>query len=383
MASFSSVRKDRFILGVERVIELGQWVWRQLCKIVLVQPSMRSYFEPLIRLWQPDYRAGYFYAQWLECRQQGQFLQLTLKPERGWPGFRPGQHLTLTIEINGRAVSRCFSISSSLQQYQQEGTISLCLQIQPDGQLTRFLAASIDQPPSCYISAAAGDFVLSHHQPVLMLAAGSGITPIYAMLSSISRLTQPITLIYSSRAALPIFSAELTALSRKFPLLQLHFIHSETEGRLTPTQLLQWVPDVTSRRCYLCGPTGFSQQWQAWLLQHGIAEQDICQESFGISVAPLLSSAQPLHIKTASGQIEVLGQGSLLQSLEQAGLTPRYGCRRGICMQCLCHKQQGQVRHLLTGELSSTGAGSIQLCVSEAVTPLQLDLADHLTYGRV
>lgn len=383
MVSFFSVRKDRSIFGVKAIFALGQWCWRQLCKMILVQPSMRSYLEPLIRLWQPDYRAGFYAAQWLGGRQQGQFLQVTLKPERRWPGFRPGQHLTLTIEINGRAVSRCFSVSSSLQQYQQEGSISLCMQIQPDGQLTRFLAAAIDQPPSCYISAAAGDFVLSQHQPVLMLAAGSGITPIYAMLSSISRLTQPITLIYSSRAALPIFAAELQALSRKFPLLQLHRIHSETEGRLTPTQLLQWVPDVASRRAYLCGPTGFSQQWQSWLRQQGVAAQDICQESFGISASAESSSDQPLLIKTGSGQVEALGQGSLLQSLEQAGLTPRYGCRRGICMQCLCHKQQGQVRHLLTGQLSSTGAESIQLCVSEAVTPLLLDLADHLTVERL
>lgn len=351
-------------------------LWQQLCRILLVQPSMQSYLEPLLRLWQPGYRAGWYRVQWLSAERQGQFLLLRFKPCRRWTGFLPGQHLTLMVEINGRAVSRTFSISSSLQQFQQDGSISLCLQIQTAGQLTPYLAEEIANQPPCYISAASGDFVLQQQQPLLMLAAGSGITPIYAMLSSISRLTQPLTLIYSSRDADPVLATELKQLQDKWPLLQLIVLHSKTSGRLSPEMLVGWVPDVAKRRCYLCGPTGFSQQWQHWLQQQGVPAQAILQESFGLQLTTT-GMAQSLEINTPSGMVKALSQGNLLQSLEQAGLSPRYGCRRGICLQCLCQKQQGQVRNVLTGELSGKGVEVIQLCLTEAVTTLQLDLTSQ------
>lgn len=351
-------------------------LWQQLCRILLVQPSMQSYLEPLLRLWQPGYRAGWYRVQWLSAERQGQFLLLRFKPCRRWTGFLPGQHLTLMVEINGRAVSRTFSISSSLQQFQQDGSISLCLQIQTAGQLTPYLAEEIANQPPCYISAASGDFVLQQQQPLLMLAAGSGITPIYAMLSSISRLTQPLTLIYSSRDADPVLATELKQLQDKWPLLQLILLHSKTSGRLSPEMLVGWVSDVAKRRCYLCGPTGFSQQWQHWLQQQGVPAQAILQESFGLQLTTT-GMAQSLEINTPSGMVKALSQGNLLQSLEQAGLSPRYGCRRGICLQCLCQKQQGQVRNVLTGELSGKGVEVIQLCLTEAVTTLQLDLTSQ------
>jgi len=352
-------------------------LWQQLCRILLVQPSISSFLEPLLRLWQADYRAGWYRVQWLSGQRHGQFLLLRLKPSRRWTGFLPGQHLTLMVEINGRAVSRTFSISSALQQFQQEGSITLCLQIQPGGQLTSYLAAAMATPPQCYISAATGDFVLQQQQqPLLMLAAGSGITPLFAMLSSISRLTQPLTLIYSARDADPVLAAECIRLQEKFPLLQFIQLNSTTAGRLKPEMLLAWVPDLVKRRCYLCGPTGFSQQWQQWLQQQGVPEQAILQESFGLQLTAT-TEMQSLEIKTPGGVLQTLSQGNLLQSLEQAGLAPRYGCRRGICMQCLCQKQQGQVRNLLTGTLSGNGTEVIQLCITEAVTALQLDLTSQ------
>jgi ferredoxin len=68
------------------------------------------------------------------------------------------------------------------------------------------------------------------------------------------------------------------------------------------------------------------------------------------------------------------GEGSLLQSLEAAGLDPAYGCRRGICMQCLCQKSQGLVRNLVTGETSDAGPGQIQLCISQPLSAVELSL---------
>ena len=71
---------------------------------------------------------------------------------------------------------------------------------------------------------------------------------------------------------------------------------------------------------------------------------------------------------------EVEAKGNLLASAEAAGLKPAFGCRMGICNTCVCTKVSGTVRNLATGELNDQNNVQIKLCVSEAVSPVQIDL---------
>ncbi|MEG2300081.1 MAG: ferredoxin reductase, partial [Acinetobacter sp.] len=64
----------------------------------------------------------------------------------------------------------------------------------------------------------------------------------------------------------------------------------------------------------------------------------------------------------------------LLDSAEQAGLRPAHGCRMGICNTCSCTKVQGVVRNLLTGELDQNNNTQIKLCISQAVSPVVINL---------
>ena len=65
---------------------------------------------------------------------------------------------------------------------------------------------------------------------------------------------------------------------------------------------------------------------------------------------------------------------SLLEQAEQAGLSPQFGCRMGICHTCTCRKTAGSVRNLVTGEVSSADDEDIQICVSVPVGDVELDL---------
>jgi ferredoxin len=144
---------------------------------------------------------------------------------------------------------------------------------------------------------------------------------------------------------------------------------------------------------YVCGPASFNRQWQQLATEQGVTS--LYQESFGavFAVARLegengentkqggsSQSAQSPEQAVAvtafqhGRAVAFQSRGNLLQSLEQAGLSPRYGCRRGICKQCLCDKKSGQVQNLLTGEVSSNGAERVQLCISVALSPLELQL---------
>ncbi len=375
-----------------------QQCWRWCCRVALVQPSLISYLEPLIRLLRPTFRAHLSHARLVHLQQQDNFIHLTLKPGHRWQGFLPGQHLQLVLDINGRAVSRTFSISSSLQLFLQQGLIRLTIQQQPQGLVSGNLwqllqyplaestaakssgAAQAAQPPDViHLSAATGDFVLQQQQPVLMLAAGSGITPIHAMLTSLTRLTQPLRLIYSYRGnGQLLFADSWRELQQRFPLLQVTLIDTCSRSRLQPAEVESWVQKQPGSLVYLCGSSLFSQHWQQQLALLGLPAMAIRQESFGLAAAQLSSGDDNVYNITAkliSHTVHLPStDGSLLQSLEVAGLNPRYGCRRGICMQCLCQKNQGVVRNLLTGEASDAGPGVIQLCISQPMSAVELKL---------
>jgi ferredoxin-NADP reductase len=389
-----------FQLPTEDAVLKPWWLrcWRWCCQVALVQPSLSNYLEPLIRLVRPNFRAHWSQARLVNCRQQGNFIHLLLKPGMRWRGFVPGQHLQLVLEIDGRAISRTFSISSSLQQYQQRGLISLTIQQQPTGLLTRQLLQLLqdDQPVPIYLSAAGGDFVLQQQQPLLLLAAGSGITPIHAMLSSISRLTQPLHLIYSYRGADQLlFADSWIALQQRFPLLQVQLIDTRTRSRLQVAEVATQLGLLPGAGIYLCGPVSFSQFWQQQLALLGVDQRGIRQESFGLpataagtedstagnsdNINTIGTNSTPtfaIVVRSAARTTTVhSAHGSLLQSLEAAGLNPQYGCRRGICMQCLCQKSQGVVRNLLNGATSDAGPGMIQLCISQPLSAVELKIS--------
>lgn len=341
---------------------------RQFTESMLVQPSVRSYLEPLIRLMLPHYRAGITAAKVLKIKRQAGYVWLTIKPDAGFKGFIPGQHVELSCEINGIRVQRTFSICSSLQEFQQNGTLELAIKLVANGQLSRWLDRSVLLGSWLYLSKAQGDFVLKQQRPLCLIAAGSGITPIRAMLLSISRMTQPITLIYSYRGD-GVFNEDFRSLAAQFPHFKFIAHNTEQCPRLTVEDILKQVESPAETDFYLCGPTAMVSYFKPALQQ---VAHHVTDESFGGVTSN--SSEQTVTFHRQNAQQKIAGNGSLLQLAEQAGFNPRYGCRRGICQQCQCQKMQGQVKNLLTGELSGAGAEPIQLCISEAVTSVDIRL---------
>ncbi|WP_296299665.1 flavin reductase family protein [Rheinheimera sp.] len=383
-----SVQSSMFNANSQSEAGVFRRLWRLCCQIALVQSGLRSYLEPVIRLMRPNYRAGLQSATLLSVSRQPGYLQMQLKAGRSFSGFVPGQHLDLTVELDGVLITRTFSISSSLQQFLQNRTLQLTIKVQPHSGLTQQLLARAGESLPCYVSQARGDFELEQSQSALMLAAGSGITPVHSMLSSLSRLTRPITLIYSYRGAGNLlFADSWPQLRARFPLLTIVLRDTSTEGRLTDAEFIAALgalkvkegqsvsagPQGATKEpmLYLCGPLAFSQYWQQQAKVLGISQ--IRQESFGLSQQSH-GEAVPVSVTQHGRTLQFHSQGNLLQSLEQAGLAPRYGCRRGICMQCLCTKTAGQVRNELTGHVSDAGAGLVQLCISTALTKLELQL---------
>lgn len=301
-------------------------------------------------------------------------VSLLLAPNRLWPGFVAGQHVAITVEIDGVRQQRVYSLSSDPADSRH---VQLSVKRQPGGRISNWLHDQLRIGDVVTLGAPTGDFTLpAQSDPLLLLSAGSGITPMRSLLHRLRRVapTQDIVLLHVCRdAADRLFADDIDTLRDAMPGLRVQTLYS-AQHRPALGELLAAVPDYAQRLTYLCGPAGFmasiEQHWQ----QAGLHQQ-LRLERFGL--APRLAddgSRAEVRCAKSDRVFTAAGIEALLPAAEAAGLAPAYGCRIGICRTCLCRKRSGVVENLVSGERSGAGDEWIRLCVSAPRSDLELDL---------
>ncbi len=296
---------------------------------------------------------------------------LWLRPNRRFGASEPGQHVLLELDVGGARQGRCFSISSAPRA---DGLVRLTIKRKPDGPVSA--AAHALQPGQVVrLGRAQGAFAPRPGSgPLLMLAAGSGVTPMMSLLEAMANVggERDVVLLQSASTADDlIFAGALEELSVHFLGLRRITHVSGRDGRLDAGAIAARVPDWAARETLLCGPAGFMAMAEAMHAESGRSDQ-LTSESFGRRAAPVAPDAAS-HAVTLSGvAFEVTAGQSLLDGAEAAGLQPRFGCRRGICRTCQCRKLSGTVLNQLTGQLSGPGGELVQLCISTPQSALEL-----------
>ena len=99
----------------------------------------------------------------------------------------------------------------------------------------------------------------------------------------------------------------------------------------------------------MCGPPGLIEAVRA----AGEPER-VHSESF-VPLALTLDTGDAVGaVSFARSGVDAPNTGAtLLEQAEAAGLEPAHGCRMGICHTCACRKLAGDVRNVVTGEISS------------------------------
>lgn len=329
--------------------------------------------------------------------EAGQAATLTIRAGRGWAGHRAGQYLPVGVTLGGVQHWRTYSITSPPSSTDRDLTITV--KAHPEGLVSRHLVQDIRPGAVLRLGPAQGDFVLPPGpslarpgeepapQRMLMVTAGSGITPVMGMLRELRRRRGPgplpdVMLLHSAPGPLDcLFRSELTDMASRLPWFRLHEQYTRCAGRLTPEQITDLCPDWGSRETWACGPTSLLDALQAHWATAGIAGR-LHLERF--QPTPLLppgddppASAVPVHFLRSGVRADVGASVSLLEAGEAAGVVMPYGCRRGICFGCLVPLVRGRVRDLRTGavrEAHSEPGTLIQTCVSAAAVPVGLDL---------
>lgn len=241
--------------------------------------------------------------------------------------FVPGQYLTLRVRIDGKLVSRCYSICSP----QGEEHLSVAIRKISDGQFSGYAVENLAANDELDVMPPMGRFQLipsepaAHNNPCYVgVAGGSGITPIMSMINTVlkNESDSQFVLFYANRSPdTMMFRDKLEALKAEYPdrffllpffsedpsqQLTIHFaiadsldgmIHS-IDGTRSAKQtteirtLLSDIPDLTkASHWYLCGPQGMTDMVQNILLDNDVDESRIQRELFTAAVTESSAAA--------------------------------------------------------------------------------------------
>ncbi|MGI5165603.1 ferredoxin reductase [Spirillospora sp. CA-253888] len=298
-----------------------------------------------------------------------------IRPGRDWAGHVPGQWLKIGVDIDGVRHWRTFSLSSPPRP---DGRITITVKATEDGKVSRHLVHDVRPGAIVRLEGADGEFVLPSPAPerVLFLTAGSGVTPVMAMLRGLAeRGAMPdVVLVHSARTAEDvIFGAELRELARRFDGLTLVERHTSAEGRFKPAELPELCPDWADRETWACGPADLLDELEAHWRAEGVPER-LRIERFRPVLAGAGGEGGRVSFTRSGVEVEADGSTPLLEAGEGAGALLPSGCRMGICYSCVGRLCSGQVRDLRTGEVHGEEGHLIQTCVSAAAGPVEIEL---------
>ncbi len=354
---------------------LGRVLDNRVAETIIEQPVMSYYLQDLNPLWSLKELRARVVEVIDETHDAKTFV---LRPNWRWSGFVAGQNVGVNVEIDGVTQRRRYSMSCGEASGK---TFQITVKRVAGGRVSNWLHDNVQAGDVLDLSPPAGDFVLPAQLPgkLLMLGGGSGITPLMSQLETLldADYAGDIQLLYFVRSpADRIFGEYLDLLANEYPNLRVQWcFEDDRKGgkpeRFSARQIARRVPDYQERQTLLCGPAGFMEAVREHWAAKGLSER-LQFEYFGtppVATADGVEAQVSLSRKTRD--LTAAPNQSLLEALENAGETPVYGCRMGICHECKCHKSSGSVRNVLTGEVSS-GDEDIQLCVSVAVSDVTL-----------
>lgn len=313
------------------------------------------------------------------------------------PAWRPGQFLTLRVHPAGapRALLRSFSLAAAPDPRRYR------LGIKREGIVSSHLHDRVRPGDVIDVGAPRGTFTLdpAGNDPIALLSAGVGGTPVLAMLESLSAAAsaRDVWWVHGARnRAEHAFAEEARQHVAGLPGGRSHIRYSrpaasdllgsdyDAEGHVT-LEVLQELGVPLDAQCYLCGPMAWMRELAGGLLTSGVAPERIHTEIFGSE--PLEGAERPPHqppgepgagpeVAFTTSALTVRwdpGFGSLLELAEACDVPVRWSCRTGVCHSCECGLVDGDVAYD-PDPLEPPEHGRALICCSRPVSPVALEL---------
>jgi 3-ketosteroid 9alpha-monooxygenase subunit B len=303
--------------------------------------------------------------------------------------YRAGQFITIRVPDRGRGTARCYSLSSSPHT---EGVDDLTFAVKrvQDGTGSNWICDEVAPGDRLQVLPPTGVFTpASLDESVVLVAGGSGITPVMSIAKSILYGgTGNVLLIYANRDERSIiFGERLRRMTEEFPdrLTVVHVLES-VQGYLTPGHLTALAGPIADRAVFVCGPEPLMDLVTGVCRSLGVPTERIHSERFlSLSGDPFALPDTPAtagdDADTDSVEVTVELDGEsrtvawkrdrkLLDALLEDGLDAPFSCREGACSACVCTLKSGEVRMARNEVLTDDdiAEGYILACQAEPVS---------------
>ncbi|WP_308368479.1 MULTISPECIES: hybrid-cluster NAD(P)-dependent oxidoreductase [unclassified Microbulbifer] len=319
--------------------------------------------------------------------------------------FKPGQFVTLELEIDGEQVMRSYTISSSPSV---PYSFSITVKRVPGGRVSNWLHDNLKENDELAVHGPVGNFNCIDHpaEKVLLLSGGVGVTPVMSMARWYFDTNTDVDIAFIHSARTPndiIFQRELEHMCSRVPNFNLSVICERIEigqawngyrGYLDKVKLELVVPDYLSRRIFCCGPTPYMNAVRSILVDSGFDMNLYHEESFGATpTAATRDALEQAEIAvreaeevldselftvefTQSGMSVQVAPGETVHAAaNRLGLNIPKACGVGICGTCKVRKTAGEVDIQHNGGITEEdlNEGYILSCCSKPLSNVTIE----------
>lgn len=312
------------------------------------------------------------------------------QPAGGALHYEAGQSMTLRLTIDGETLFRTFSIASA----PGGETLALTIKAHAGGRATRWMHETLQVGDVVEARRPRGRFSIVNRQgdAVALVSAGSGASPLMAMLRHLAEVAPETDIVWLHAARTPgdiLFANELGELQHRIRGLRVAMVVSRPApgwfgfaGRLTRRLASVAAPDLGRREVFCCGPTAFMDEVRLIHAAEGGRRDHFHIEHFG-AVAPAADIPMPdapesgFAVEMGDKRFLARADETLLAAATRQTIVIPCGCESGMCGTCRVSLVAGEVAMHHQGGLSAEeeAAGYILACSSRPRSDLAIVLS--------
>ncbi|MRI33170.1 hybrid-cluster NAD(P)-dependent oxidoreductase [Endozoicomonas sp. OPT23] len=285
--------------------------------------------------------------------------------------FKPGQFVTLELEIDGKQIMRSYTISSSPSV---PYSFSITVKRDLGGLVSNWLHDNLEEGFQLAVHGPVGNFncIDFPAKKVLLLSGGVGITPVMSMARWFFDTNADVDMTFVHSARTPrdiVFHRELEHMDSRITNFSYSLICEKVElgqhwagyrGYLDPSKLAMIAPDFMDREIFCCGPVPYMQAVKRLLdearfdmsryheeffgempvdvREEAIEQADIAQEQ-----ADAIEDADlhTISFSRSGKEVEIMPGETLYTAATKADLYIPKACGMGICGTCKVQVQKG------------------------------------------
>ena len=271
--------------------------------------------------------------------------------------FRPGQYISIRVEIENGIYNRPYTISCSPKNV-LDNIYTITIKRREKGIVSSYFLDKVKIDDKFSISAPTGNF---YYEPIrdakniIALAGGSGITPFVSMAEAIEDgiLDCKLTILYGARTKKDLlFQNKLNELAKKNKRIQVEYVLSEEKneeypyGFITKDMIEKYMEKENS--FFVCGPLSLYDAMSDILKKFQIPNKYIRHDAFFGRVDLRGSDVYTLTVVTKDKEFDITcrARETLLYSMEKEGILAPSRCHVGECGFCKSKLRSGKVKML-------------------------------------